>query len=181
MAFFIRHHQQLQKRLEELRPRLFRVACAWCGSGHQADDIVQEAMIKALKRLDQLKDPESLSSWVFSILANCHRDACRGQRYTEEVLDLSQHPQPSAEEEVIVAQRIHRVRRAIDRLSQGQRETMMLVDLEGFSYAEVAEILQLPIGTVMSRLNRGRQQLRTLLLRKELQEPGSVVQLERVK
>ncbi len=167
----------LQQRLGELRPRLHRTATAWCGSKQQADDLVQEAMFKAWSRRRQLKDAKALDAWVFSILANCFRDHCRGR---SDFGELAERPdqQRSAEDEAIAGQTVLRVRRAIGRLAQGQREVLMLVDLEGFSYAEVSEILGVPMGTVMSRLNRARQRLKLLLA---APQGASAGHLERVK
>ena len=166
----------LQQRLAQLRPRLHRTATAWCGNAHQADDLVQEALLKAWSRKSQLKDRKALDSWVFSILANCFRDNCRKRGEFSELADLPAE-QRSAEEEVMASQTVLRVRQAIGRLAQGQREVLMLVDLEGFSYAEVSNILGLPMGTVMSRLNRARQRLKQLLASRE----APVSYLERVK
>ena len=162
--------------MAQLRPRLHRTATAWCGSAHQADDLVQEALFKAWSKRDQLKDSKALDGWVFSILANCFREHCRRRGEFSELTDLPAE-QRSAEEELIASQTRQRVRRAIGRLGQGQREVLILVDLEGFSYAEVSDILGLPMGTVMSRLNRARQRLKQLLASRE----ASVGYLERVK
>ena len=73
------------------------------------------------------------------------------------------------------------MRRAVSMLGRGQREVLALVDLEGFSYAQVAGILEIPVGTVMSRLNRARQRLKQLLLNDRLPEESRRVHLERVK
>ncbi len=153
----------MHNRLVRLRPRLYRMALAWCGNAHQADDLVQEAIVKALHRLDRLKKPDSFEAWVFSILANCHRDHCRSRKPLEPDGELVDEHRPTAEQLVDAEQTVHRVRLAVSRLAPGQREVLTLVDLEGFSYAEVASILALPVGTVMSRLNRGRQRLKNLL------------------
>ena len=173
---------RLRQRLTDLRPRLFRMASAWCSNPQQADDLVQEAMVKALKKLNQVKDHKAFDAWVFTILTNCFRDACRRP---DKMAELEHEPvdelQPSAEDRWSTEQKVLQVRRAISRLGQGQREVLMLVDLEGFSYAEVAHILELPIGTVMSRLNRARQRLKALLTKPESIEQNKTVYLERVK
>jgi len=137
-----------------------------CGDAQQADDLVQEALEKALAGLHKLKQPESLEAWVFSILANCHRDQCRRHSREKPIQEWGYAGLLGAEEILDAEKDVQRVRRAIGCLNQGQREVLILVDIEGFSYAEVAEILQIPIGTVMSRLNRARQRLKTLLLEK---------------
>jgi RNA polymerase sigma-70 factor (ECF subfamily) len=175
---------RLRRELIRLRPRLYRMALAWSGNSSQADDLVQDAMIKVLGKLAQLRDPGRLERWAFSILANCYRDSLRRGDYLvsqpQENIDQAQ-AQASAEEDVMIEQRQQWVRRAIARLSPNQREVMLLVDLEGFSYAEVAEILALPMGTVMSRLSRGRERLREILAGSAGEHETGRFYLERVK
>jgi RNA polymerase sigma-70 factor (ECF subfamily) len=180
-AIHTRTHE-LKQQLAALRPRLYRSALAWCGNRQLADDLVQEALSKALKKVANLKDPESLNSWTFSILVNCHRDHYRRSRPEEEYQDLPDECQPTADQLLQTRETVARVRASIERLSSGQREVLALVDLEGFSYAEVSKILQIPIGTVMSRLNRARQALRQLLLAAD-RTPKSIKRgyLERIK
>ncbi|HHH38694.1 MAG TPA: RNA polymerase sigma factor [Sedimenticola sp.] len=168
----------LQRRMTDLRPRLQRTAQAWCGCPCLADDLVQEALLKAWRKQHQLKDSSSLDTWLFSILANCCRDHFRrgGEPDGRETGTVPQ--QRSAEEEVTAEQTVLQVRKAIERLVPGQREVLVLVDLEEFTYAEVGQILGLPLGTVMSRLNRARQRLRLLL---ESYHRAGPAYLERVK
>lgn len=174
--------KRLNSRLTDLRPRLFRTALGLCGDAQQADDLVQVALEKALAGLHRLKKPESLEAWVFSILANCHRDHYRRRSREEPVQEWGDAGLPGAEEILDAEKEVQRVRRAIACLNQGQREVLILVDIEGFSYAEVANILQIPMGTVMSRLNRARQHLKTLLLEKSINDlPRTKNHLERVK
>ena len=71
------HANDLQNQLEQIRPRLYRLAYSWSHNAALADDLVQETLIKALKNANQLRDPSLLNSWVFSILANCLRDHYR--------------------------------------------------------------------------------------------------------
>jgi RNA polymerase sigma-70 factor (ECF subfamily) len=173
--------RQLKQQLAELRPRLYRTALAWCGVPQQADDLVQECLSRALSKLDRLQDPKALRAWTFSILFNCYRDCCRGHRAEAEIGDVADDGQLTVEEALERAETIGRVRRAVARLSPGQREVLTLVDLEGFTYAEVAGILEIPMGTVMSRLNRARQGLRERLLVADQQMRPRVGYLERVK
>jgi len=174
--------QQIKGRLVGLRPRLFRTILGMCGDAQQADDLVQEALEKALAGLHRLKQPDSLEAWVFSILTNCYRDQCRRHSREQSVQDWSGTSLPGAEEILDTERDVQRVRRAIGCLNLGQREVLMLVDIEGFAYAEVADILQIPMGTVMSRLNRARQRLKTLLLEEtEHDLPRAKNRLERVK
>jgi RNA polymerase sigma-70 factor, ECF subfamily len=174
--------KRLNSRLTDLRPRLFRTALGLCGDPQQADDLVQVALEKALAGLHRLKQPESLEAWVFSILTNCHRDQCRRRSREEPIQEWGDAELPGTEEILDAEQDVQRVRLAIGCLNQGQREVLILIDIEGFSYAEVADILQIPIGTVMSRLNRARQRLKILLLEKTVNDlPRAKNHLERVK
>jgi len=155
----------LRTRIAEARPRLYRLAYAWCHDTCLADDLAQETMIKGLKSVHQLKDESVLEAWLFSILNNCWRDHFRGlhpQADIEEIMELpADDPTPEqhhAESELIV-----RVRRAVAALPLGQRQAITLVDLEEMSYSAAAQTLGIPVGTVMSRLSRARVALRDLL------------------
>ncbi|GAB4182765.1 MAG: RNA polymerase sigma factor [Rhodocyclaceae bacterium] len=142
---------------------MYRVAYAWCHDPQLADDLVQEAAEKALRNADQARDPERLKGWLYRILANCLHDHHRAQRSHEDfdelcesIADEAPGPEALSERKQLGA----RVRRAVARLPLGQRQVLTLVDLEQCSYAEVGEALQIPMGTVMSRLFRARQALR---------------------
>jgi RNA polymerase sigma-70 factor, ECF subfamily len=153
----------LRRRLEELRPRLYRLAFSWCHDAALADDLVQETLIKALARGEQLRDAQALESWLFSILNNCWRDYLRGRREFADIADIDEvivDETPSPEQRYASRQTVQRVRLAIAGLPIGQRQVITLVDIEECSYAAVAAILDLPVGTVMSRLARARQALR---------------------
>jgi len=146
---------------------LFRLAYAWCHDAPLADDLAQEALLRALARESQLRDRARLKSWLCAILANCFRDHHRRRREYDG-LDALENAEADAsatpEESAAAAQLARRVRAEIARLPLGQRQVLTLVDLEGFSYAEVGEILEVPTGTVMSRLCRARQALRQPLI-----------------
>jgi RNA polymerase sigma-70 factor (ECF subfamily) len=154
-------------RLEEHRPSMLRVAFSWCHDRALAEDLVQDALVKALSQAGSLREHAKLKSWLFVILGNCFRDHLRRRRPHEDIDTIDEavlsgglRPDDAHEQ----AQVVRRVRAAIATLPLGQRQAVTLVDLEGFGYAEVAGILDIPVGTVMSRLSRGRQALRTLLL-----------------
>jgi RNA polymerase sigma-70 factor (ECF subfamily) len=152
--------------LEGHRAALFRVAHAWTHDRALADDLAQEALLKAVRCANQLREPERLRSWLFGIMANCWRDHLRARRPTVDIDALDDDcfgGDETPESSCARAQVVARVRAAVARLPNGQRQVLTLVDLEEFSYAEVAEILGIPIGTVMSRLCRGRLALRSLL------------------
>jgi RNA polymerase sigma-70 factor (ECF subfamily) len=156
----------IAKSLGDSRAGLFRLAYMWCHDRALADDLTQEALTKALLHADALRDADKLRPWLFGILVNCWRDHLRARRPTEDIDSIEEHwlaTEESCEHSASRAQLAGRVRAAIAQLPVGQREVLALIDLEECSYAEAAQILAIPMGTVMSRLCRGRASLRGLL------------------
>lgn len=166
--------------LEGNRARLYRIAFAWTHNAALADDLVQETLAKAWQKHGQLRDPQAEEAWLFSILTNCFRDHHRRQRETEDIDELDIACDHCLETEHIRSELATRVRQAISRLPEGQRQVVTLVDLEGFSYTEVSSILAIPSGTVMSRLCRARAALKIMLL-PELAAPTQGARIRRVK
>ncbi len=156
---------EFRSKLEASRQRMYRVAFSWCHNPALADDLVQEALTKALKSSGQLRDHKALDAWLFSILTNCWRDHFRRNRETVDIDDVPLVDDFTPEDRHNRNEVVNMVRKAISTLPLGQRQVVTLVDLEGFSYIEVSEILALPIGTVMSRLCRARRALKERLLK----------------
>lgn len=156
--------RETRSRLEQHRARLYRIAYAWTHNAALADDLVQETLTKALAKSAQLRDPNAGEAWLYSILANCFRDHFRRQRETESVDDVELVAESTPESESGELEIVRKVREAMGRLPSAQRQVLSLVDLEGFSYVEVAKVLEIPIGTVMSRLCRARAALKTQLM-----------------
>lgn len=175
--------RELKQRIAETRPRLYRTAYAWCHDTHLASDLVQETLSKAIKRVGQLREENRLESWLFGIMVNCWRDHFRAQRETLDIDELELAHDRTPESEFHTQDIVNNVRRSIERLPEGQRQVVTLVDLEGFSYADVAVILEIPVGTVMSRLSRARQTLADYLLSYKTAEQSSMrtTALRRVK
>lgn len=143
---------------------------------------MQEALTKGFKNLDQLRDPAALRAWLFDILTNCWRDYLRRMRVTEDISavpeDLAELTLPSGNEE---AEIVAKVREAVAQLPLGQREVLTLVELEGFSYSEVAGMLRIPEGTVRSRICRARETLRELLIGFDTGVGNKVMRFRRIK
>ncbi|MBT3046892.1 MAG: sigma-70 family RNA polymerase sigma factor [Candidatus Thiodiazotropha sp.] len=153
----------IKKRCAELQPQLYRLAWSWCRDADIAQDLVQETWAKALERSSQLRDQERLLQWMTRIMVNTYRDHQR-RRHDDLNLDQVEIPGDDATSENLDRHDdIRRVQQAVSQLPDEQRLVLTLVDLMGFSYAEVADTLELPIGTVMSRLSRSRQKLREFL------------------
>lgn len=150
-------------RLERARPRLYRVAYAWTRHPEFADDLTQDVLYRALQKRHQLRDMEALDAWLVRILHGRWCDALR-KRYPDAELDeIIDDPAKTPDRMHSQSELVQGVRDAVSSLPVGQRSVLTLVDLEGFSYQTVAELLDLPVGTVMSRLSRGRQRLKTRL------------------
>lgn len=151
--------QNLIERIASSRDRLYRVALAWCGDRMLADDLVQEAMKAGIINVRQLREEERLYAWLYSIMHNNwhkHLRTAKPQSELEDVYPCDDGgPMINCQEMELV----ERVRYAVALLPTDQRQVMSLVDLEECSYCEVSQILNIPIGTVMSRLHRARKNL----------------------
>lgn len=151
------------------RDRLYRVALAWCGDKMLADDLVQETMKAAIINGAQLRDKSRLSAWLYSIL---HNNWCQHLRKAKPSAELDdQFPSEGLEplgacEELEI---VERVRFVVASLPVDQRQVISLVDLEELSYCEVSQALNIPIGTVMSRLHRARKNFLARMVEKTTQ------------
>lgn len=164
------------------RERLYRMAFAWTNDPYLADDLVQQTLLKALSKQKQLRELAAAEGWLFRIMANCLTDYRRAKReflYGDNLEIINNiTPEHQAGEQ----QLIQKVRQAVQKLPTNHRQVIMLVDLEGFSYAGVAQILDIPVGTVMSRLCRGRRALQNHLADiKPRKMPRPARNLQRVK
>ena len=146
-------------RIIDTRDSLYRVALAWCGDKMLADDLVQETLSIGIAKRSQLRDEKRLFEWLYSILNNQWNSYLRSKKphdvLDEQLPSEESGPVEHCEETEIV----NRVRRAVATLPVIERQVVALVDLEGLSYCEVAVVLEIPIGTVMSRLYRARKRL----------------------
>jgi len=143
-------------------PRLRRYARALAGNRDDADDLVQDTLERAWSRARLWRGVGDMRSWLFGIMHNLHVDALRRGRLATVPMD-----EDTPEGEIAPAEcdrlAVLDLQAALDRLVPEQREVLLLVALEEMSYADIAQTLGLPIGTVMSRLSRGRERLRALL------------------
>ncbi len=149
------------------------MAFAWSHDAMLADDLVQEALMLALQKFDQLKDESAFDGWIYTILNNVWLGYLRKSKPCEDVDNIVITDSASPEHEIYVQQMDLILRNAMARLPNAQRQVVALIDLDGLSYSEVAGILQVPIGTVMSRLNRARSAL-VLHISKKRQQSGDV-------
>jgi RNA polymerase sigma-70 factor, ECF subfamily len=162
------------------RSKLYRVAYSWCHSAALADDLVQDAMLKALNNAGSLRNTATLDTWLYRIMLNCWHDHLRVQGRHVELFDVSDERLPEHHDTYQQVQIVDRVRDAVAKLPMPLREVVTLADFAGFSYAQIAEIVEIPIGTVMSRLFRARKNLKEQLL--DLGNDESMpIRLKRVK
>jgi len=173
--------RDLRRDIADSRDRLYRVALAWCGDHAVADDLVQETLVLALHRYSQLRDRKRLNAWLHSILSNCWKQHLRRVRPTVELDESGVASDGDAESRCCAQEAALQVRCAILKLPVTQRQALTLVDLGGFSYAEVAEVLNIPMGTVMSRLHAARQSLQKALAHAYSESPAQTHYLRRVK
>jgi RNA polymerase sigma-70 factor (ECF subfamily) len=144
-------------------PRLRRYARALTRDVSRADDLVQSCLTRAVAKQHLWQYGTDLRAWLFTILHNQHvNDVRRGIREGTSV-DLADAPQLTVPSNAIAALQLRDLETALGKLAPEQRQVILLVGLEGMAYEEVAEILKVPVGTVRSRLSRGRDQLRRLM------------------
>ncbi len=157
-----RFDEALQSKYE----RLYRLAYAWCHQQALAQDLVQGTMLKALENRKHLDRLEHLDAWLSKIMHNLFLDHIRFNKRWEwsEASEIdAQYDAECCESHMIKNQASEACHNALAKLPFEQREAIALCDLQGFSYQEIAEITSTPIGTVMSRIARGRERLRRLL------------------
>ena len=163
LLFLTSKQRKVCKTLQANRGRLYRMAYAWTHNGDVADEVVQETMIKAIQKIDQLENINALNSWLFRVMSNCFIDICRKREEHIDIEDIVLFDEETPESIHSRSEMLASVRAAIARLPLKHRQVLTLIDLESFTYAEVSEILMVPIGTIMSRLNRARQSLKQML------------------
>lgn len=153
-------------------PHLRRYARALTKDADKADDLVQECLAKAIGRENQFQPGTNLRAWLFTILHNQFMDEMRRQAarpklvaIDDNVRKLSDPPSQDATVE------LRRLEAALQELPVDQRIVTLLVGLEGMNYAEAAEVVGVPVGTVRSRLSRAREALRQMMEYEDLDKP----------
>jgi RNA polymerase sigma-70 factor (ECF subfamily) len=164
---------QVIAQIEVEIPRLRRFARAMVRDAALADDLVQECLERALSRLHLWQPGTNLRAWLFTILRNLHINGIRRQQTFVDIDGEVQSGLGGCHGSQVVRLELRDLRRALDKVPREQREVVLLIGLEGISYAEAAEILDVSIGTVKSRLSRGRRALRLLM------DGGSSEEVER--
>ena len=167
-------------RLESHIPHLRRYARALVRDPERSDDLVQDCLVRAMSRWHLWRPTGSLRAWLFTILHNLHINAVK--RAARQGRNVAFDDDAAGSTLAHQDQQIHlsEVADALQRLPTDQRQMLLLIGLEEFSYAEAARIAGVPIGTVMSRLARGRESLRRQITDRAGDQAGAPV-LRRVK
>lgn len=145
-------------------PRLRRYAVALTRDSDVADDLVQSCLERALTKLHLFQAGSDMRAWMFTIMHNLHINILRKGARTGVTVPLEDTDNlPSAPPAQDGRLALRDLNEALGRLAEEKREVVLLIGLEGMSYKETAEILGVPVGTVMSRLARGREELRKMM------------------
>lgn len=155
--------QQFRAELVSLLPRLRRFGRALTGQRQDADDLVQSAIERALTRREQWETGTRLLSWLFRIVQNAWIDEVRARGRRDRVLAPEEAGERVGVNSTDAQIDALAVRQAMERLNDDQRIAVSLVLVEGLPYREAAAVLDIPIGTLTSRLARAREQLQALL------------------
>jgi RNA polymerase sigma-70 factor (ECF subfamily) len=170
----------IRDELMEHVPRLRRYARALINNRDLSDDLVQDTLERALSRTEKFRQGSDLRAWLFTIMHNVFINQVR--KASTRAVHVSVDDESLVESEFAVsANQTHSLEvrdldYALQRLPVEQREVVLLVGLEEMSYTEVALALDIPVGTVMSRLSRGRERLRALMAGAQ---PGAKLQVVR--
>jgi RNA polymerase sigma-70 factor, ECF subfamily len=168
--------ERFEREVLPLLPNLYSAALRMTRNPADAEDLVQETYLRAYRGFSGFEEGTNLRAWMYRILTNTFINSYRKKQrepVTVQEDDLDEWylfdklgesgVEPSAEAEVIRSMPDEDVQKALEALPEGFRLAVLLADVEGFSYKEIAQILGVPIGTVMSRLHRGRRALEKAL------------------
>ena len=183
-------HDAFRVLVERYQDRAFGLALRVMRDEEQARDVVQDAFLKAYRSLDRFEGRSSFYTWFYRVVMNLCIDAKRRQppgRMVEwdetqaleapvgtglDAVDSARQRASGPASELERAELRETIRRAIEELPDDARQTLLLREVDGLSYSEIAKSLGVPKGTVMSRLHHARRRLRALLAERGVQEPG---------
>jgi RNA polymerase sigma-70 factor (ECF subfamily) len=146
-----------------LVPQLHTFARSLTRDGVRADDLVQEALMRAIKNIQRFTPGTNLKAWLFTIVRNEHYSQLRRSKFEAHGVDIELLPEPSVPPDHDGKLELRDLNRALASLSPGQRTALILVSVSGFSYEEAAEICGCAVGTIKSRVARARETLLEML------------------
>lgn len=142
---------------------VYRFAYRLCGSEHLAADLTQDTFIRALEKIEQIRDPARAKAWLFTILRNLYRRTMTKESRLN-LASLEEEPHAIQHSESVVAEvDPESLQAALNQIDEEFRTPIILYFFDDISYRDIAEIMNIPIGTVMSRLARGKEYLKQLL------------------
>ena len=155
--------------VEQYRDNVYRLAYRMCGNAYDADEAAQEAFVAAWRALPNFRGDAKFSTWLYRLTTNAAIDVMRREKRHQtvgdgEMMELADDAD-SPQETVERTEQQETVQKALSTLSEEYREVLLLRYMEELDYAEIAEVLQLPSGTVKSRINRAKAALKTALLK----------------
>ena len=155
--------------VEQYRDNVYRLAYRMCGNAYDADEAAQEAFVAAWRALPNFRGDAKFSTWLYRLTTNTAIDVMRREKRHQtvgdgEMVDVADDAD-SPQETVERTEQQEAVQKALSTLSEEYREVLLLRYMEELDYAEIAEVLQLPSGTVKSRINRAKAALKTALLK----------------
>lgn len=164
--------KSFEKLISQYERNAFAMALRYLGDYDDASDVTQEALIKVYRNISSFRFESSFTTWLYRIVINTCKDFLK-KRNREQVVSIDESqkeitddtrekdPQAHTEREEVRSE----VHRALDEISEVHRLVIVLKDIQGFTYDQIAEMLDIPIGTVRSRISRGRVELKKQILR----------------
>ena len=155
---------EFRSQLQDCLPDLWRYAYALTRDRNMADDLVQDCAERALRKRDLWKQTGALKPWLMKMLLNLYRNQLRTQSRRPQLVAMDDmHHDPAAPDALDEKLALSQTARAMKKLPDDQREALLLIVLGGVSYKQAAVALNVPLGTLMSRLGRARAKLRDLM------------------
>ena len=145
---------------------LYGTAYRMTRNAHDAEDLVQETYLRAFRAFDRYQPGTNIRAWLFTILHRARTDSFRRQSRSPQTVELTGEGPSVPPAQDALAAGGEEIVRAMEALPEVFRNAVVLRDMEDFTYDEIARILEVPVGTVMSRIHRGRALLRTALVRR---------------
>ncbi len=167
-----------ERLVAEYQPRVYSFALTFAPDRDEAADLAQEALLKVYRSIGQFRFQSSFTTWLFQIVKNTFLDARKSRAARERAQEKPLHQMEAeeadelaeaalAEERLVRAEDRRALERALARVPEAYRMVVVLFDVQGMSYDEIAQVLSVPVGTVKSRLKRGRDALRVQIFRRQ--------------
>ncbi len=165
--------EAFQQLIQPCELKIYNTALGIVQSHHDAEDVMQETLIKIFGNIHKFKGDSKFSTWVYTITVNTAKDHLRKKKSVVS-FDPAEHQQfledggPAVVDQVVAEETMDEIRSAMEQLKEEMKLPLVLRDIEELSYEEIAKILGLSLGTVKSRIFRGREKLREILVQKKV-------------